>query len=75
MPCASTIGLKTAALLGVLTGLVLAAGYWLGGRDGLVIAAVLSIAMNAASCFWSDKPALRAMNAVPVSRAQAAGCT
>jgi heat shock protein HtpX len=64
-------GLKTAALLGLLTALVLVAGFWIGGRNGLLIAAVLSLAMNAATYFWSDKLALRTMRAVPVSMAQA----
>jgi len=63
-------GLKTAALLGLLTGLILAAGYWFGGSSGLVIAGVLSLIMNAVSYFWSDKIALRAMRAQPVSEAQ-----
>ncbi len=63
-------GLKTAALLGLLTGLILAAGYWLGGSGGLVFAVVLSLAMNAGSYFFSDKLALRAMRAQPVSEAE-----
>jgi heat shock protein HtpX len=63
-------GLKTAALLGLLTALVLAAGYWIGGENGLVIAAVLSLALNAVTYFWSDRLALRAMRAFPVSMAQ-----
>lgn len=33
-------GLKTAALLGLLTSLILAVGYWFGGSTGLVIAVV-----------------------------------
>ncbi|RIQ29639.1 M48 family metalloprotease [Jiangella rhizosphaerae] len=64
-------GLKTAVLLGLLTALILTVGYWLGGAPGLVIATVLSLAMNAGSYFWSDKLALRAMGARPVSPAQA----
>ena len=31
-------GLKTAALLGLLTALILLVGYWFGGSTGLVIA-------------------------------------
>ena len=31
-------GLKTAALLGLLTAMILAVGYWLGGSGGLVFA-------------------------------------
>jgi heat shock protein HtpX len=64
-------GLKTAALLGLLTALILLVGYWLGGSTGLVIALFLSLGMNAVSYFWSDKIALRAMRAQPVSEQQA----
>jgi len=63
-------GLKTAALLGLLTGLILAVGYWLGGSAGLVFAVIISLAMNAGSYFFSDKLALRAMRAQPVSAAE-----
>src|SRR3954452_4299708 len=64
-------GVKTAALLGLLTSLILLVGYWFGGSTGLVIAVFLSLAMNAFSYFYSDKIALRAMNAQPVTAAQA----
>jgi heat shock protein HtpX len=64
-------GLKTAALLGLLTGLILAVGWFFGGRSGLIIAVVLSLVMNAVSYFYSDKIALRAMRARPVSQAEA----
>ncbi|WP_426508151.1 zinc metalloprotease HtpX [Dactylosporangium sp. McL0621] len=64
-------GVKTAALLGLLTSLILLVGYWLGGSGGLVIAVFLSLGMNAFSYFYSDKIALRAMNAQPVTEAQA----
>ena len=64
-------GLKTAALLGLLTAVILFVGYWLGGSTGLVIAVFLSLGMNAFSYFYSDKLALRAMNAQPVTEAQA----
>src|SRR5918911_706583 len=63
-------GLKTAALLGLLTALILAVGYWLGGSGGLVFAVVISLAVNAGSYFFSDKIALRAMRAQPVSEAE-----
>jgi heat shock protein HtpX len=63
-------GLKTAALLGLLTALILAVGYGFGGSGGLVIAVILSLGMNAATYFWSDKIALRAMRAKPVTEAQ-----
>lgn len=63
-------GLKTAALLGLLTSLILVVGYWFGGSAGLVIAVFLALAMNAFSYFYSDKIALRAMGARPVTEAQ-----
>ncbi|HEY8451450.1 MAG TPA: zinc metalloprotease HtpX [Natronosporangium sp.] len=63
-------GLKTAALLGLMTALILVIGNWLAGTSGLVIAAVLAIAMNFATYFWSDKIALSAMRARPISEAE-----
>ncbi|MGW1058992.1 zinc metalloprotease HtpX [Micromonospora rubida] len=62
--------LKTAALLGLLTSLILAVGYWFGGSGGLVIAVVISLVMNGVTYFFSDKLALRSMKAQPVSEAQ-----
>ena len=63
-------GLKTAALLGLLTAMILAAGYWLGGSGGLILAVIISLAVNAGSYFFSDKIALRAMRARPVGEAE-----
>lgn len=62
--------LKTAALLGLLTAMILGVGYWFGGSSGLVIAVLVSLGMNGATYFWSDKLALRSMRAQPVSEAQ-----
>jgi len=64
-------GVKTAALLGLLTALILGVGYLFGGSTGLVIAAFLAIAMNGATYFFSDKIALRTMGARPVTEAEA----
>jgi heat shock protein HtpX len=64
-------GVKTAALLGLLTALILAVGWLFGGTGGLVIALVISLVMNAVSYFFSDKIALRAMRARPVTEAEA----
>lgn len=64
-------GLKTAALLGLLTSLILVAGWAIGGRSGLLIAGVISLIMNGVSYFFSDKLALRAMRAQPVTEAEA----
>jgi heat shock protein HtpX len=64
-------GLKTALLLGLLTALILTVGYWLGGGPGLIVATALSLAMNGAAYFWSDRIALRTMAAQPVTERQA----
>jgi heat shock protein HtpX len=63
-------GLKTAALLGLLSALILAVGYWFGGSTGLVIAVFFALIMNGVSYFFSDKIALRSMGARPVSEAE-----
>jgi heat shock protein HtpX len=59
--------LKTAALLGLLSSLILIAGYALGGSGGLLIAGVIALGMNGFSYFYSDRLALRAMRAYPVT--------
>ncbi|MGB8652106.1 MAG: zinc metalloprotease HtpX [Mycobacteriales bacterium] len=64
-------GLRTAVLLGGLSALVLLVGGIFGGRGGLLIALVLALGMNAASYWFSDKMALRSMQAQPIPREQA----
>ena len=62
--------IKTVMLLGLMTGLILFIGsFW--GQQGMTIALVMSIAMNFASYFFSDKIALKMSGAVPVSREEA----
>ncbi|MCO1659377.1 zinc metalloprotease HtpX [Pseudonocardia humida] len=63
-------GLKTALLLGGMTALVLLVGS-LFGRTGLVVAAVVALGMNGYAFLNSDKLALRAMRARPVSELEA----
>jgi heat shock protein HtpX len=63
-------GLKTAVLLGGLSALVLLIGSLLGGRTGLFIALFAALGMNAYAYFNSDKMALRAMHARPVTEAE-----
>jgi heat shock protein HtpX len=63
-------GVKTAALMAALSGLILVAGQLLGGAQGLTIAIVIALATNGVSYFYSDKLALRSMRARPVSEAE-----
>ncbi|NET24002.1 M48 family metalloprotease [Okeania sp. SIO1I7] len=63
---------KTVALLGILSGLLVAVSYWLiGGPTGATLGLVLAAVMNLGSWFFSDKIALAAYNARPVSQAEA----
>jgi heat shock protein HtpX len=63
--------LKTALLLGALTGLIVVCGAWIGGKSGMVIALVLAAAMNFGSYWFSDKLVLARYRAQPVSEAEA----
>jgi heat shock protein HtpX len=62
---------KTAMLLGLLTGLLLVVGYFLGGQQGMLLALIFSAVMNFVSYFFSDKLALAAFRAQPVTEAEA----
>ena len=57
---------KTALLLGLLTGLILVAGQLIGGQQGLIIALILAAGMNFVSFFFSDKIALASVGAEEV---------
>ncbi len=63
--------IKTVLLLGVLTGLLLWAGEAMGGSTGLQIAFLVAVALNMGSWFFSDKIALKAHRAQPLSEAEA----
>lgn len=58
--------LKTAALLGLLSGLLLVVGSALGGQQGLVVAFVFAALMNFGTYWYSDKLILRMYRAQPV---------
>jgi heat shock protein HtpX len=59
-------GLKTALLLGLLSGVLLALGQVLGGTNGLVVAFVFAAIMNLGSYWFSDKIVLRMYRAQEV---------
>jgi heat shock protein HtpX len=59
-------GLKTALLLGLLSGLLLVIGEVAGGANGLMIAFVLAAVMNLGSYWFSDKIVLRMYKAQEV---------
>jgi heat shock protein HtpX len=59
-------GLKTALLLGLMSGLVLWIGEMLGGSNGLIMAFGFAALMNFGSYWFSDKIVLRMYRAQPV---------
>ncbi|MBB5121503.1 protease HtpX [Streptomyces eurocidicus] len=63
-------GLRTAVLLGGLSALIIVIGS-LFGRTGLVVAVLVALGTNAYAYWNSDKLALRAMRARPVSEFEA----
>lgn len=65
---------KTVALLGLLSALLITASYWLiGGWTGASIGVVIAAVTNLGSWYYSDKIALAAYRAQPVSPQQAPG--
>ncbi len=60
-------GVKTAMLLGLLSGLLLFGGVMIGGQTGLEIALAFAVLMNFAGYFFSDKIALMMNSAQPVT--------
>jgi heat shock protein HtpX len=63
--------LKTALLLGLLTGLILLIGGALGGRAGMTMALGFAALMNFASYWFSDKIVLAMYRAKPVEPSEA----
>jgi heat shock protein HtpX len=62
-------GMKTALLLGFMSAIIIGISA-LFGKGALIIGAVVALGMNAYAYFNSDKLALRAMRARPVSEAE-----
>src|SRR5499425_14580 len=63
--------IKTGFLLVVLTCLLILIGGAVGGRQGMAIAFVLALVMNAGSYWFSDKIVLASYGAQPVTEAEA----
>lgn len=65
--------LKTTLLLGLLTGLILWFGGYVGGQSGMVIAFLFALIMNFGAYWFSDKIVLAMYRAREVDPAQAPG--
>src|SRR5208282_1831566 len=64
----SANAIKTALVLGLLSGLLLLVGDAYGGRNGLTLALGFASLMNGGAYFFSDKIALASSHAQPVTR-------
>ena len=64
--------LKTVALLGLLSGLIVLAGYYLVGNEtGLLIGLIVAAFTSISSWYFSDQAALATYRAHPIAREQA----
>jgi heat shock protein HtpX len=63
-------GVKTALLLGLMSGLLLVGGQAFGGRQGLYLGLMLAFGMNFISYFFSDKIALSMYRAQPLTESE-----
>lgn len=62
---------KTVALLGILSALLITASYWIiGGASGAIIGVILAAVTNLGAWYYSDRIALAAYGAQPVSPTQ-----
>jgi heat shock protein HtpX len=61
---------KSTLLLVGLTLILVFVGDWVGGQNGMILAFVISVAMNFTAYFYSDKIALAVYRAQPVTREQ-----
>jgi heat shock protein HtpX len=66
--------LKTTALLALLSAILIAISYWvIGGTSGVIVGLIIAAVTNLFSWYQSDKIALAAYRAQPVSPQQAPG--
>jgi heat shock protein HtpX len=64
--------LKTTALLGLLSGLIVLAGYYLvGNEQGLILGLIFAAFTSVGSWYFSDQAALATYRAQPIAREQA----
>ncbi len=63
----TTNTLKTVALLGLLSALLIIGGQLLAGRSGMYFGLMMAVVMNFGSYFFSEKIALSTYNAQPVT--------
>jgi heat shock protein HtpX len=66
-----TNALKTTALLGLLTGLLVVIGYFIGGNSGMLLFFGLAVVMNLGAYWYSGDIALKMAGAREVSEEQA----
>jgi len=59
---------KTALLLGIMSGLLMLIGAYAGGTKGLTVALVIGLLMNLISYFWGDKLVLAMYRAQPLDK-------
>lgn len=67
----AAIATRTALLMAALIALLAIGGWAFAGRSGLVVMAIVGLAINIGSCWFSDRIALLASGAQPVSRDEA----
>lgn len=63
-------GVKTALLLGLMSGILLVGGQAFGGRQGLYIGLMIAVGMNFFSYYFSDKVALSMYRARPLTETE-----
>ena len=62
---------KTALLMALLSGIMVAVGHWFGGSTGALIMLVISLGMNFFSYWYSDTMVLKMYNAREISQSEA----